>query len=293
MCILAATTFWFFSALNKSDYTTTINYPIELIYPSKDSLLVMGKLPKALRINVTGGGWSLIRKSLGIGTKPLLVRINAPTDNRYLLGNSLVPLINDQITSFRLNSVITDTLHFHFEKNSQRTIKLVLENINPKVNHVVVDIQIDPDTVVVSGPQSYVNSLADSMVLVVSKKNIARSYQEIIDMVFEQEQLHSNPTQVSVHLKVDPLIEQEYLAQVTTRNFPVGYTIDLKSAGYVVKYRVASSYMDSIWTNSIEVFADFAEILPDSTIKLKAQTNSPFIMELKMDSTFLPVVKER
>ena len=116
MCVLAATTFWFFNALNKSDYSTTINYPIELVYPGKDSLTVVGELPKVIRINVTGGGWTLIRKSFGIDSKPLLVKINTPTDTRYLLGTSLSPLINDQITSFRLNSVITDTLHFHIEK---------------------------------------------------------------------------------------------------------------------------------------------------------------------------------
>jgi len=95
---------------------TSINHPIELIYPGKDSLTVVGELPKVIRINVTGGGWTLIRKSFGIDSKPLLVKINTPTDTRYLLGTSLSPLINDQITSFRLNSVITDTLHFHIEK---------------------------------------------------------------------------------------------------------------------------------------------------------------------------------
>ncbi len=293
MCILAATTFWFFNALNKSDYTTTINFPIELIYPKKDSLMVVGELPKALRINVTGGGWSLIRKSFGIGTNPLLVRINAPADTRYLLGNSLVPLINDQITTFRLNSVITDTLHFHIEKKRQRTIKLVLEDFNPKVNHVVVDIRVDPDTIVVTGPESYVNNLADSMIVEVARKNITGGYDEVIDIKFELEQIRSIPTQVSVSFKVDPLTDQEYFAQVTTRNFPMGYTLDMNSTGYVVKYQVASSYQDSIGTHSIKVYADFAEMKPDSTIELKAQTNNRLIMELKIDSTFLTVIKER
>ena len=294
LCILAATTFWFFSALNKSDYSTTINYPIELVYPGQDSLLVVGDLPKALRMNVTGGGWNLFRKSFGIGITPLLVRINNPTDTRYLLGSSLAPLINDQITTFSLNSVITDTLHFHIEKESQRIIKLVVEEINPGVDHVVVgNIQVDPDTVGVSGPQSYVNSLAESMVLVVSKKNITEDYLEIINIELEQEQLRSYPTQVSVSFKVDPLTELEHLAQVTPRNFPTGYTIDVEPSGYLVKYTVASSYTDSIKTYSIQVYADFSEMKADSTIRLRAQTNSPFILELGVDSVSLPVVREK
>jgi hypothetical protein len=73
----------------------------------------------------------------------------------------------------------------------------------------------------------------------------------------------------------------------------MGYTLDMNSTGYVVKYQVASSYQDSIGTHSIEVYADFAEMKPDSTIELKAQTNNRLIMELKVDSTFLPVIKER
>ena len=124
MSILAATTFWFFNALNNSEYTTTINYPIELSYPGSDSLLVVGSLPRTVRINVTGGGWNLIRKTLGNRYGALKIDFNAPTDTRYLLGNSLTPLINDQIPTVHLNSVITDSLHFHIEQKGHRFIAL-------------------------------------------------------------------------------------------------------------------------------------------------------------------------
>jgi hypothetical protein len=131
------------------------------------------------------------------------------------------------------------------------------------------------------------------MIVEVARKNITGGYDEVIDIKFELEQIRSIPTQVSVSFKVDPLTDQEYFAQVTTRNFPMGYTLDMNSTGYVVKYQVASSYQDSIGTHSIKVYADFAEMKPDSTIELKAQTNNRLIMELKIDSTFLTVIKER
>ncbi len=294
LCILAATTFWFFSALNKSDYTTTINYPIELVYPGQDTLVVIGELPRSLRMNVTGGGWNLFRRSFGMGTIPLLVTVNNPTDTRYLLGSSLEPHINDQITTFSLNSVITDTIHFHIEKEARRWIKLTIEGINPGENHIVLgDILVEPDTISVSGPLTYVNNLMEPMLLKISEVNITEDYQEVIDIEFAHEQIWSIPNQVLVSFKVDQLTNLEHLAPVTTRNFTNGYTIDMESLSYLVQYTIASSYQDSIGENSIQVYADFAEMGSDSTIRLKAHTDNQYILKLDFDSVSVPVVKER
>lgn len=289
LSILAATTFWFFNALNKSDYTTTINYPIELSYPGSDSLLVVGELPRSVRINVTGGGWNLIRKTLGIGTELLKIDISAPTDTRFLLGNSLTPLINDQIPTFHLNSVITDSLHFHIEQKGHRYIPLVINEVILAENQTLMGvIQIEPDTLEVIGPESLVNSLPDSMVIELSKQNITGNYQEKVAITFDED-LVSNVEEVLIKVNTTSLLDQEGYFQVYTTNFPVGYLVKADTGGYLVKYAIPSNYVDSVRSDEIKLFVDFNEMTSDSTLMLKVQWFNSYVAHVRLDTVWLPV----
>ncbi len=78
LCVLAATTFWFFSALNKTDYTTRLDYPIVFSYPT-DSTYLLSQLPENISVQVSGGGWHLLRKTLLVNTRPVQITLDEPT----------------------------------------------------------------------------------------------------------------------------------------------------------------------------------------------------------------------
>jgi hypothetical protein len=64
LCIFAATVFWFFNALNKN-YSTNINFALAFEY-DQDRFIPMKSLPSTVRMNVTGSGWDLFRRSLDL-----------------------------------------------------------------------------------------------------------------------------------------------------------------------------------------------------------------------------------
>ena len=103
MCVFAATVFWFFNALNKS-YTTNINFPLSFDY-DKDNFVPVQNLPSQVRLNVTGNGWDLFKRSTGVKLIPLEIPLERPADIKKIVGNTLQPFFSSQVDGMELNFV--------------------------------------------------------------------------------------------------------------------------------------------------------------------------------------------
>ncbi|MBZ0247597.1 MAG: hypothetical protein K8H85_16765, partial [Cyclobacteriaceae bacterium] len=64
LCLLAALVFWFFNALNK-DYSTNLRFSVNFLF-DQERYVAVEPLPKEVFMNVSGNGWDLLRKSLGV-----------------------------------------------------------------------------------------------------------------------------------------------------------------------------------------------------------------------------------
>lgn len=93
LCLLAGTTFWLLNALNKN-YNTKINYPIRFLLDNADSVVIVKELPEKVEIDVSGGGWNLLRKTYWFNINPITIPLNNPTQINYILGSSLEPIIS-------------------------------------------------------------------------------------------------------------------------------------------------------------------------------------------------------
>ena len=113
LCIFAATVFWLFNSLNKN-YTTNINLPLVFDY-DREHYIAIRPLPEAVRFNVTGGGWNLFRKSVGLKVPPLIIPLPQPSEVKKIVGSTLPALITNQPEGFSINFVLTDTLHVAIE----------------------------------------------------------------------------------------------------------------------------------------------------------------------------------
>ncbi len=285
MCILGATTIWFFTALNKN-YTTTINYPLSIDYRGKDSLIAVAEVPSQVRLNVSGGGWNLFRKSIGIGVEPLEYQLNNPTETRFLLGSSMVSAINDQVKTLSLNRVITDTLHFHIEHKTAKTLILALDRdtVSTASDHTIVgDIIITPDTVQVEGPVSIISGLKDTIYLGLEQTQIDENYQDRVSIPHTETNLTWSTDIAEISFQVDPLVAVEREVNVRPVNFPEGYFLDPDQQQINTRYQVPSSLKDSLLAVVIELWADFNQLQPDSTIAPRVKADHPYILNITLD----------
>ena len=70
LCLVIASSVWTLNQLNKTDYTTLIEYPINL-HETEKNVIAYQAPPKHITVSVSGTGWDLLKLSFGIELEPL------------------------------------------------------------------------------------------------------------------------------------------------------------------------------------------------------------------------------
>lgn len=223
LCVFAATIFWFFNALNKS-YTTNITLPLAFDY-SHENYIAVNPLPKKIRINVTGIGWNLFRKSTGVKISPLVIPLNRPSEVRKIVGSTLPALFSNQLDGLEINFVVTDTIHLNIQPKAGRWLTVALDSVeqNIKPDYTLVsNVRIIPDSIFVDGPLNLVTKLKEPIQLTIPQ-NIDENFRQDVEVVLPDGQLfRRNPPTVDVAFDVERLIEVRDSIQLTLVNIPSG-----------------------------------------------------------------------
>ena len=222
LCLFTATVIWFFNALNKN-YTTTISFPIAFDY-DRENFVTIRPLPLAVRINVTGIGWNLFRRSTGVKVPPLVIPLENPAEVKKIVGSTLPGFFANQLADFQINFVITDTLHIAIEPKMNRKLGLAVDVPSGfiKKGYVMVSkIQITPDSISLEGPQNLMQLLPDPVKLQLSQRNLDESFNETIDVRFLNDELiKRSPPAVTVAFEVEELVEVSDSVALVVINAP-------------------------------------------------------------------------
>lgn len=222
LCVLTASVFWCFNALNKR-YTTTLNFPVQFDY-DRERFIAVRPLPSSVKINVTGIGWNLLRRSTGVRVVPLVISLERPAEVRKIVGSSLPAVFSSQLSGFEVNFILTDTLHLTVERKGSRLLKLEpdITNILFREGYTITSpLTITPDTVRLNGPMSLLSSLPNPLSLKIPQRNIDDDFHELIRITFLNDELiYRNPETVDVSFKVDKLVEISDSVQLAVSNAP-------------------------------------------------------------------------
>ncbi len=222
LCIFAATIFWFFNALNKS-YTTNINFPLRFDYDQQNFVPVKA-LPRQVRVNVTGNGWDLFKRSTGVKRIPLEIPLERPSEVKKIVGSSLPVFFSSQIEGLELNFVLTDTLFVDLEPKAGRWVRLTMDSLqfNLKKGYgLASDVTIDPDSIFVEGPQPIINRIKEPFRLQLRQRNIDEDYSEDVEIDLpESDIIKRDPPTVMVTFHVDKMITLKDSLLLTRENKP-------------------------------------------------------------------------
>jgi hypothetical protein len=290
LCVVTATTFWFFNALN-DNYSTRITYPIKFTFPDS-SLVVVEELPKKVSINVSGGGWNLLRKTFWFTITPVEVPLEDPVNQNYILGNSLYTLIADQMTEIQLNYVENDTLKI--EIDSIRTTKSKLSVDSSKIDleegfRIVSTIQKSYDSATFSGPERFIRQIPKEIFIEIDQKKLAGNFSEEIYLpTFGSSLVNRNPVEVKISFEVAKFIRQELMLPFEKINVPADsnayiFSDSLARISFKIQEKLAGNYN----LDSIRLIVDYKQINEaDSTVKPIIQSLPKQLQdkEIKIDS---------
>jgi hypothetical protein len=296
--LLAATTFWFFSALNKSDYSTKIEYPITFVY-AIDSTVLLSELPENIILDVTGGGWNLLRKTFSIDNSPVVVELDDPTKTPYILGSALTQEITEKLQGdVRLNYVVTDTIYIEIEKKVKKEVVLFIDSLQVDLGEnyrITSPISVTPKRVIMEGPETQVNAASDTLMIRIAEEEISENYSETIPLKNEpSSQVNFTPSQAEVYFEVAPftLLTQE--VQPTLVNFPEDSSLVLAQEVVSISFWVRNDLLETNDSLRFEVVADLEKMSKtDSTITPELLAHPPTATDILLLPTHLKVVHEK
>src|SRR5690606_6406183 len=221
LCFVAATVFWFFNALNKT-YTTTITFPLAFGY-DEENFVAVGNLPEQVRLNVTGNGWELFKRSTGVKRESLEIPLERPAEVKKIVGSGLKFSFTNQLNGLEINHVLTDTIYLDLETKAERWIKLRVDSVQYNLRKgygLTSDIAVIPDSVLIQGPQRIVDRVKSPFRLAIPQRNIDEQY--IADVAIElpfPEVTVSRPT-VSVMFNVEEIVTISDSIRLEVTNIP-------------------------------------------------------------------------
>jgi hypothetical protein len=222
LCIFAATIFWFFNALNKT-YTTNINFPLQFDFDSKIYVPVKS-LPENVRINVTGNGWDLFKRSAGVKVTPLEIPLERPSEIKKIIGTTLPVYFASQMNGMQINFVITDTLYVDLEPRVGRWVNLSMDSLNYNLKKGYIlssEVNITPDSVYLEGPMRLINRFKDPVTLLLRQRNIDEDFSEEVEIeIPSSDVIQRNPPTVNVSFKVEKGIVIEDSLTIVGENVP-------------------------------------------------------------------------
>jgi hypothetical protein len=286
LCIFAATVFWFLNALNKT-YTTNINFPLSFDY-DKTNFVPVKSLPHQVRINVTGDGWDLFKRSTGVKVVPLEIPLERPAEVKKIVGSTLPMFFSNQVDGLEINFVLTDTLYLDLEPRAGRWIKLSMDSLHLNLKKgygLASEVSIMPDSVFIEGPQRLINQFREPVILKLRQRNIDENFMEDVEIdIPSSDVIKRDPPTVAVMFNVEKMIEVVDSVLIEIENVPPTVSV-VESRRIPVTLLVPENQMSQLSIDSVRAVLDLRNFRRgDAKILPHVEGLPPFSKVIKIDT---------
>ncbi len=279
--VLISTLVWFFMALNKQ-YTTEISYPIRFTF-EQANVVALEPPPPSIKLHVTGQGGSLLRKSLGIGLEPLVMKIKNPTRIKYMTAKALQPSLSANLTDLKINYILDDTIFFNYNHITMKDVVIRVDSTQIKLKkncRITSNIQVVPNIVTLKGASELVENAPDTLDLVYPSYELKNSFTGRMQVKYpEHDLLVLDTERVSVRFQVTKYKERKRPISLITKHFPRDSSVYIQTPEVWVSYLVEDMVFASV-RDTMALTADLWRFNEhDSTItpELFISVSEPYI----------------
>ena len=293
LCFIAAATFWVLNALNKDNYTTVVDYPIEIIFDTNEFMAVE-KLPNRVKLEINGNGWDLLRKYFKVNESPFLIEINNPSTKDYLLTSELRRGLAETINPTNLASILTDTVKFKIDKIVTRKIKILADtssNTLAKNFRLTTPIEIDPSVVNIKGPTSVLQKLDGFLKVSLKEDKINKNFNKIITLDLQdslKEFLELEEESVHIRFDVIQMLEGNKRLKLKFENFPKNVGLVQQPNTIIMSYLIDERKLEDLKTLEFEAILNYNNRnRQDSTINVQVSPRPSYLENIKFEPEVL------
>jgi hypothetical protein len=289
LCVAAATTFWILNALNKDNYTTIVDYPIEWEY-DQENFVAVKPLPKSVQIQISGNGWDLFRKYFSLNEPPFIINLAEPANRNYILTSDLERPLEEFINPTLLERLLEDSISYQIDKIETRSVVPVLDSAGYSLaKNVEIDGEIifSPDKLTVAGPTSLLDSYSKGFPVSLKEDQIGENFSKqaavsIPKNLAELIQLKEESVQVS--FSVVRFLEGNKRLKVTKLNFPKSVTLENEELTAMITYLVDERKVDELKDMEFEAILDYRDRnREDSTLTIAVRPTPAYLKEIKVE----------
>jgi hypothetical protein len=298
LCIAAATTFWILNALNKDNYTTIVDYPIDWDY-DQDNYMAVKPLPETVPIQISGNGWDLLRKYFKLNEPPYIINLEEPSSRNFILTADLKRPLGDFITPTNLIGMLEDSIIFNIDKIELRKLNLVLDTTSfslAKNIEIEGPIRFSPEQVTVKGPTSILELYKGKFPVTLNENRISQNFQKSVPISINKnlaEVVSLEEESVEVSFTVIQFLEGNKRLKVKKINFPRTVTLQNEEITPMITYLVDGSKVTELKDIEFDAVLDYRKRnKEDSTIAIEVRPNPSFIKEIIVEPAFVKLKYE-
>ena len=287
LCVFIAMVFWLLTKLSK-EYSTELDVRVEYVNIPQQKV-VRNRLPEKLTLIVKGSGWELLRQQLMLTSRPIRIDVRDFAKSGRMLTNNYRNLFEAQLGDrLEIVRISPSEISFSFEKKSSRKLPVRLNGnieINPQYG-IDGDIRIEPDSIVVTGPASVVDTMTAvrtkalhfEQISKTEKGKIALAAPPLSGVQYETEE---------VRYEIPVLQYTETSIKVPVEIINSGKEALLLNKEAELSFQLPLNRMEEIEgrpaTELFTIAADFSLLQAgDSTVPLVSKAAPPYIRNLKI-----------
>jgi len=298
LCIAAATTFWILNALNKDDYTTIVDFPIELNY-DKEEYIPVERLPESLQIQISGNGWDLLRKYFNFNSNPYPIELDNPAGQSYLLTNNFTRQMGDFLTPTQLISILDDSLKYRIDRIETIELVPVLDSLSYSLatNYKILEeVKFDPPTIEVTGASSILDSLNDTIQVNLAENRLNQDIEKTISLSLPEEYenlARLKNGEITVKVDVVAFLEGNKRLKIKKINFPRNVTLEDEEITIMMYYLVDERNVSDLREIEFEAILDYTRRnREDSTMEVSVQPMPKYLEQVRVEPEILKLIYE-
>ncbi|MDH5605078.1 MAG: YbbR-like domain-containing protein, partial [Cyclobacteriaceae bacterium] len=198
------------------------------------------------------------------------------------------------LNDVQLNYVLTDTLFISVDKRVSKRFFLYVDSLKlflEKDFELVTPITLSQDSVTLTGPESLLNALSDTITILVDEKGIDEGYSEEVPILIPQQEIITrDPPTVTVSFDVGEYLAEEQSIPLSIENVPEKKVVTLQDSLVRIKYRKPENIHYVIPTDSFKAVMDFKTLNKADTSMYPVLIYSPkILLEVQIDTSRVKV----
>lgn len=293
LCIAAATTFWILNALNKDDYTTVVDYPIELSY-DREKYMAVEKEPDQIQIEIRGNGWDLLRKYFKLNTLPFLVSLENPASKNFIRTTDLRRDLGEYLSPTTVLSILDDSLKFKIDRIQTLKIPAIADSSSyslAKNYRLLSSPQFNPAEITLTGPSSILAQLKSGIQVEIKEQKIKSDFSKelVVKLPKEIEALVSSKEEtVTVTIDVVAFLEGNKRLKIQKLNFPKSVSLSNEEVSIVMDYLIDERSIEDLKEMEFEAILNYSKRnKADSTIEVVVRPMPKFLDQIRISPSIV------